>query len=58
MKKLDLKKQYKPLYNPSPKQVVVVDVPRLNFIMVDGAIPANTPVGEAQDYLAAPSWRN
>ena len=53
MKKLDLKKQYKHLYNPSPKQVVVVDVPRFNFIMVDGIIPANIPVGESPDYLAA-----
>jgi hypothetical protein len=53
MKKLDLKKQYKYLYKPSPKQVGVVEVPRFNFIMVEGTIPANTPVGEAQDYLGA-----
>lgn len=53
MKKLDLKKQYKELYNPTPKQVVVIDVPRFNFIMIDGIIPANIPVGEAPDYLAA-----
>lgn len=53
MKKLDLKKQYKHLYNPSAKQVTVVEVPRLNFIMVDGVIPANTPVAEAPDYLGA-----
>jgi len=53
MKKLDLKKQYKHLYNPTAKQVVVVEVPRFNFIMVDGMIPANTPVAEAPDYLGA-----
>ena len=53
MKKLDLKKQYKDLYTPSAKRVVVVKVPRFNFIMVDGTIPANTPVAEAPDYLGA-----
>ncbi|MEX1249011.1 MAG: GyrI-like domain-containing protein [Anaerolineales bacterium] len=53
MKKLDLKKQYKNLYNPSAKEVTVVKVPRFNFIMVDGTIPANTPVDEAPDYLGA-----
>lgn len=53
MKKLDLKKQYKNLYTPSAKEVSVVKVPRFNFIMVDGTIPANTPVGEAPEYIAA-----
>jgi len=53
MKKLDLKKQYKHLYNPTAKQVTVIEVPRFNFIMVDGIIPANTPVTEAPDYLGA-----
>lgn len=53
MKKLDLKKQLKPLYNPSAKEVSVIKVPRFNFIMVDGTIPANTPVAEAPDYLGA-----
>lgn len=53
MKKLDLKKQYKHLYNPSPKEVTIIEVPPLNFIMIDGTIPANTPVAEAPDYLAA-----
>jgi len=36
MKKLDLKKDLKYLYNPSAKQVCVVDVPKMNFLMVDG----------------------
>lgn len=53
MKKLDLKKQYKSLYNPSAKQVTTIQVPRFKFIMVDGMIPANTPVAEAPDYLGA-----
>jgi hypothetical protein len=50
MKKLDLKKQYKELHNPGAKKVAVVKVPRLNFIMVDGTIPPNIPVGDAPDY--------
>jgi hypothetical protein len=53
VKKLDLKKQYKSLYNPSAKQVATIQVPRFNFIMVDGMIPANMPVAEAPDYLGA-----
>lgn len=53
MKKLDLKKQLKHLYNPSAKEVSVIKVPRFNFIMIDGTIPANTPVAEAPDYLGA-----
>jgi hypothetical protein len=40
--KLDLKKQFKHLYNPPTKQVVEVDVPPLNFIMLDGSGDPNT----------------
>ena len=36
MKKLDLKKDLKDLYNPSAKQVSVVNVPKMNFLMIDG----------------------
>ncbi len=48
MEKLDLKKKYKHLYIPSAKEVSVVDVPKLKFIMLDGAIepgksPGNSP---------------
>ncbi len=38
MKKIDLKKEFKHLYLPSAKQVEIVDVPALNFVMVDGRI--------------------
>jgi hypothetical protein len=38
MKKLDLKKDLKPFYAPSAKKVELVDVPRFNFLMIDGAI--------------------
>ncbi|QYK51315.1 MAG: GyrI-like domain-containing protein [Anaerolineales bacterium] len=53
MKKLDLKKEYKHLYNPSAKQVSLVSVPRFNFIMIDGQIPPNIKVDDAPDYQNA-----
>jgi len=37
MGKVDLKKDLKHLYNPSAKEVSVVDVPPMNFLMIDGA---------------------
>ena len=46
MKKLDLKKELKHLYSPSPKEPVLVDVLDMNFLMVDGAGDPNT----AQEY--------
>jgi hypothetical protein len=36
MEKIDLKKELKHLYNPSSKAVVVVDVPEMRFLMIDG----------------------
>ena len=36
MEVIDFKKEMKPLYQPSAKEVVVVDVPAMNFLMVDG----------------------
>lgn len=46
---LDLKKDLKHLYNPSAKQPAIVDVPAMNFLMVDGAGDPNT----AQEYRDA-----
>ena len=40
--KIDLKKDLKHLYNPSSKQVTVVDVPEMNFFMIDGEGDPNT----------------
>ena len=48
MPALDLKKQLKELYSPSAKVVSVVDVPPLNFIMVDGSGNPNTSVAYRQ----------
>jgi hypothetical protein len=36
MKKVDLRKELKHLYNPSAKEVVEVEVPQMCFLMVDG----------------------
>ena len=36
MAKRDLKSELRPLYSPSAKGPVLVDVPRLSFLMVDG----------------------
>jgi len=42
MKKIDFKKDLKRLYQPSAKEVVPVDVPAMNFLMVDGQGDPNT----------------
>jgi len=42
MEKLDLKRELKHLYLPPAKQVVVVDVPAMNFLMFDGQGDPNT----------------
>jgi hypothetical protein len=49
MDKIDLKKQLKKFYNSSSKEVEFVDLPAMNFLMVDGkGNPNNSP-----DYRAA-----
>ena len=42
MEKIDLKKKLKYLYEPSSKAFSVVDVPPMNFIMIDGQGNPNT----------------
>jgi len=49
MRKIDLKKELKQLYNPPEKEAVIVDVPKMNFLMVDGQGDPNT----AQEYKDA-----
>jgi hypothetical protein len=52
MAKVDFKKQLKHLYQPSAKDVSVVDVPDMNFLMVDGqGDPGTSP--EYQEALEA-----
>jgi len=42
MEKLDLKKQWKHLYQPSASAVTAVDVPPITYLMVDGQGDPNT----------------
>ena len=46
---IDLRQQFKHLYQPSAKQFSIVDVPSLQFLMIDGAGNPNT----SQDYKDA-----
>lgn len=45
MPKIDLKKELKHLYQPSAKEVVRVDVPTFQFLMIDGEGDPNTTPG-------------
>jgi len=45
MEKLDLKKDLRFLYAPSAKKIEVVDVPAMNFVMIDGAIEPDRAPG-------------
>ena len=51
MKTLDLKKDLKAFYQPRAKKVEFIQVPRFNFLLIDGAIepgmePGNSPMFE------------
>lgn len=48
MVKLDLKRELAYLYGPSPKEVALIEVPPLNYLMVDGAGDPNTSPEYAQ----------
>lgn len=53
MKKLDLRKELKHLYNPSAKRVEVVEVPRFKFVMIDGAIELGHEPGSSPGFQEA-----
>ncbi|MFL7869110.1 MAG: hypothetical protein AB8I58_09795, partial [Anaerolineales bacterium] len=49
MQTLDLKRDLKAFYKSSAKKIEIIDVPRFNFLMIDGAIepgmaPDNSPL--------------
>ena len=48
MQKIDLKKDLKHLYKPSAKEVVQVEVPTFNFLMIDGEGDPNTSQAYAE----------
>lgn len=58
MEKRDLKKELKHLYQPSAQKVVQVDVPTMNYLMVDGTGDPNTSpaYAEAMEALFAVSY--
>ena len=47
MIKTDLKKELKKLYNPSAKEVSLVEVPPMSYLMIDGMGDPNT----SQEYM-------
>lgn len=53
MKILDLKKQFKYLYQPSAKKIELVQVPCLQFAMIDGAIEKGYGPGNSPGFQAA-----
>jgi hypothetical protein len=53
MKKLDLKKELKHLYAPSAKEVQVVEVPELSFVMIDLKIEAEETPAESLAFQQA-----
>ena len=59
MPKVDFKKELKHLYRPSAKQFGVVDVPEMNFLMIDGHGNPNTvqTYGEAVEALYAVAYK-
>ena len=48
MEKIDIKKNLKGFYQPSSKEVVFVDVPTMNYLMVDGTGDPNGSTTYAQ----------
>jgi len=53
MQKIDLRKELKHLYAPSAKQVQLVDVPELQFAMIDGAIEPGSEPGLSPAFAEA-----
>jgi len=49
IKKIDFKKDFKQLYNPSSKEVTFINVPKMNFLMINGQGDPNT----SKDYRQA-----
>ena len=53
MQTLDLKKEFKSLYQPSAKKVEIVQVPPLQFAMIDGAIEKGSEPGKSPLFAEA-----
>jgi hypothetical protein len=53
MQTIDLRKTLKDLYNPSPKQPTIVEVPMFQFVTVEGAIEPGMEPGTSPSFAAA-----
>ena len=53
MKILELKKQFKHLYQPSAKKVEAIQIPKLQFAMIDGAIEKGSEPGKSPLFAEA-----
>lgn len=53
MTKLDLKKALRDFYLPSSKAPAIVEVPRMRFLMIDGAIEPGTEPGNSPGFVAS-----
>src|SRR5512147_1440874 len=53
MKTLDLKKQFKYLYQPPAKKIECVQVPNLQFAMIEGAIEKGSEPGKSPTFAKA-----
>ncbi len=53
MKTLDLKKEFKYLYQPSAKKIETVQVPNLQFAMIDGVIEKGSEPGRSPSFADA-----
>jgi len=42
LSKIDYKKDLKNLYNPPPKEINIIEVPKLKFLQIDGQGNPNT----------------
>lgn len=57
MTKIDYKKELKKLYRPPAKKVIEVDVPKMNFLMIDGkGAPETTEYQEVIEALYSVSY--
>jgi hypothetical protein len=57
MNKIDLKREFKKLYNPSSKEVTIVDVPTMNFLLINGeGAPTSPQFSEAIEALFSLSY--
>jgi hypothetical protein len=53
MKTLDLKKELKAFYQPSAKKPEIIEVPRFQFAMIDGAIEKGSEPGKSPSFAEA-----